>query len=76
MVALTTYLQVMRMNVTEILNTSADRSSALDRHISLLQSHYIRTNERLALIRDQKNDLHALLEQAISEEKNAKSVLE
>lgn len=76
MVSLTAYLQVLRMNVSELLNTDSNRAGALDRHISLLQSHEIRANERLALIRDQKNDLRAMIEQANAEEKAAKSILE
>lgn len=76
MTAINAYVAIIQKDIKEELDHSYNKASTLDRHISLLQSYYIRTNERLVIIRDQKNDLKNLLEQATAEEKAAKQILQ
>lgn len=76
MVAINAYIRVLQTNIVETLKHAYDKQNTLDRHISLLQSHAARTTERLALIRDQKNDLKSLINQSTSDEKSAKQVLQ
>lgn len=76
MLAITAYANVLKMDILEILNTSSNRSAALENHISLLKSYYRKTEEQLSIIRDQKNDIKALAEKTVQEEKEAKNTLQ
>lgn len=76
MLAITAYAGVLKTNIIDMLETSYDRSKALDNHISLLKSYYLKTNDRLAIIRDQKNDLTALLSKSNADQTTAKNTLQ
>ena len=76
MLAITTYANILQIDILQMLNSSSNRATALDNHISLLKSYYLKTQENLSIVRDQKNDLNNILNQTNSAQTNAKGVLQ
>ncbi len=76
MLAINSYANIIQMNIVEELKRTNDRANVLDRHISLLKSYQLKTQEQLSIIRDQKNDLQSLIQQAEATINNSKSTLE
>lgn len=76
MLAISSYAGILKTDIIHLLESANNRTAALDAHISLLKSYFLKTEDRLGIIRDQKNDLNALLSQAKSEQKTAKNLLQ
>lgn len=76
MLAITTYTNILQTDIVNLLNTSTNRSVALDNHISLLKSYHTKTRENISIVRDQKNDLQNILQQTSWIQNEAKWVLQ
>lgn len=76
MLAITTYANILQADIVNLLNTSTNRSVALDNHISLLKSYHTKTRENISIVRDQKNDLQNILQQTSWIQNEAKGVLQ
>lgn len=76
MMAITAYANALKTNIIEMMTNSPNRVAALDNHISLLKSYYIKTQERLSIIAEQKNELKALMTSISDKQKSAKNTLQ
>lgn len=76
MLAINTYANVLKTDILQLLDNSGNRSSVLDNHISLLKSYYHKTESRLQIVREQKNELKALMQKSSSDQSEAKAVLQ
>lgn len=76
MLAIKSYSDTLKKNIIEMMNSSNNRAMVLDNHISLLKSYYLKTEDKLAIIKDQKNDLNALMQKTNSDQANAKTTLQ
>lgn len=76
MIAVTAYANALKTNILELVDSSNNRASALDNHISLLKSYYVKTQDRLAVIADQKAELKAILSESTDAQGGAKTTLQ
>ncbi len=76
MTAITTYANILRTDIIEMLDSSNNRINALDNHISLLKSYYLKTQDRLAIIAEQKRELNDLANQTSNSQTLAKTTLQ
>lgn len=76
MVAITAYANILKTDLINMLDSSGNRASALDNHISLLKSYYLKTQDQLNIIADQKRELQAILSESIDAQKGAKNTLQ
>lgn len=76
MTAITAYTNVVQTDILALLDASSNRTTALDNHISLLKSYYLKTQERLSIIADQKTELKELMANMADTQKTAKNTLQ
>ena len=76
MTAITAYANILKTNIVAMLDTAANRQASLDNHISLLKSYYLKTQERLNIIGEQKNEVQSLLTNATNAQNTAKNTLQ
>ena len=76
MLAVSSYMNILATDIPALLDTSTDRNTAINEHISLLKSYYNRTLERLAVINEQIADLGGIISQSASTTNSAKSVMQ
>lgn len=76
MTAITAYANILKTDIVAMLDTAANRQASLDNHISLLKSYYLKTQERLNIIGEQKNEVQSLLTNATNAQNTAKNTLQ
>ena len=76
MTAITAYANILKTDIVAILDTAANRQASLDNHISLLKSYYLKTQERLNIIGEQKTEVQSLLTNATNAQNTAKNTLQ
>ncbi len=76
MIAITAYANILKTDLTAELNSTNDRATAIDRYTSLLKSYHIKTEDQLSIIRDQKKELQAIINDATARENEAKKTLD
>lgn len=76
MLALQSYLNILKTDILSLLDTSSDRTTALDEHIEILKSYYTSTSERTLLLAEQSRDLQAILISASERTEAAKLAME
>ncbi len=76
MLAISAYVNVLKTDIVGMLDQATDRTRTLDEQIELLKSYYTKTNERLALINEQINDLKGIITSSIEVTNTAKSSME
>jgi hypothetical protein len=76
MAAITAYANILKTDIVAMLDTAANRQASLDNHISLLKSYYLKTQERLNIIGEQKTEVQSLLTNATNAQNTAKNTLQ
>ncbi len=76
MTAITAYANILKTDIVAMLDTAANRQASLDNHISLLKSYYLKTQERLNIIGEQKTEVQNLLANATNAQNTAKNTLQ
>ena len=76
MTAITAYANILKTDIVAMLDTAANRQAGLDNHISLLKSYYLKTQERLNIIGEQKTEVQSLLANATNAQNTAKNTLQ
>jgi hypothetical protein len=76
MTAITAYANILKTDIVAMLDTAANRQASLDNHISLLKSYYLKTQERLNIIGEQKAEVQSLLANATNAQNTAKNTLQ
>ncbi len=76
MLAISAYVNVLKTDIVGMLDQATDRTRTLDEQIELLKSYYTKTNERLALINEQINDLKGIITSSMEVTNTAKSSME
>ena len=76
MLSLQSYLNVLKVDIIALLDETDDRAHALDEHIDILKSYYIRTSERINLLAEQSRDLSVILAAASQTTEAAKKGME
>ena len=76
MLSLQSYLNVLKVDIIALLDEADDRAHALDEHIDILKSYYIRTSERINLLAEQSRDLSVILTAASQTTEAAKKGME
>jgi hypothetical protein len=66
MISINTYLNLLKTDIGSMLDQSIDRTQALDEHISLLKTYFVRTTERMALLESQIADLRNIITESNS----------
>lgn len=76
MLSLQSYVNLLRTDIIGLLDQAEDRTTALDEHIDLLKSYYVRTGDRTALLAEQSRDLSAIILGASQSTLGAKQSME
>ena len=76
MTAITAYANILKTDIVAMRDTAANRQASLDNHISLLKSYYLKTQERLNIIGEQKAEVQSLLANATNAQNTAKNTLQ
>ncbi len=76
MTAITAYANILKTDIVAMLDTAANRQASLNNHISLLKSYYLKTQERLNVIGEQKTEVQSLLANATNAQNTAKNTLQ
>ena len=76
MTAITAYANILKTDIVAMLDTAANRQASLDNHISLLKSYYLKTQERLNIIGEQKTEVQSLLTNATNAQNTAENTLQ
>ena len=76
MTAITAYANILKTDIVAMIDTAANRPASLDNHISLLKSYYLKTQERLNIIGEQKTEVQSLLANATNAQNTAKNTLQ
>lgn len=76
MTAITAYANILKTDIVAMLDTAENRQASLDNHISLLKSYYLKTQERLNIIGEQKTEVQSLLANATNAQNTAKNTLQ
>lgn len=76
MTAITAYANILKTDIVAMLDAAANRQASLDNHISLLKSYYLKTQERLNTIGEQKTEVQSLLTNATNAQNTAKNTLQ
>lgn len=64
MIALQSYVNVLKIDIATMLEESPNRAEALDEHIEILKSYYTKTVDRLAMLREQSSELAQVVSQS------------
>jgi hypothetical protein len=76
MLSMQSYLNVLKTDIVWLLDESENRANALDEHIDILKSYYMRTSERTTLLAEQSRDLQAILTSSSQRTEAAKKAME
>jgi len=76
MIAIQSYVNVLKTDIASLLDQSSDRTKALDEHIEILKSYYTRTADRILLIENQITELNMILTSATQATTVAKTTME
>ena len=76
MTAITAYANILKTDIVAMLDTATNRQASLDNHISLPKSYYLKTQERLNIIGEQKTEVQSLLANATNAQNTAKNTLQ
>ena len=76
MLGVSSYTNILTTDIVNLLDSAADRSTALSEHVSLLKSYYNRTQERLSVISEQIWDLQGIITQSTSTTAGAKTAMQ
>ena len=76
MLAVSSYTNILSVDIVNLLDNTTDRATALNEHISLLKSYYNRTLERLTIIGEQIADLQGMISQSTSTTAGAKTTMQ
>lgn len=61
MIAIQSYVNLLRTDIIALLDQTTDRSVTLDEHIEILKGYYTRAADRLAIIGEQIVELNTIL---------------
>jgi hypothetical protein len=61
MLAMQSYLNVLKIDIATLLEESNDRAESLDEHVDILKSYYTKTIDRLAILEEQSRELTAII---------------
>lgn len=76
MAAVTAYANILQTDILSLLDSSSNRATALDNHISLLKSYYTKTQDRLTVLSEQKSELKEIIAQSQNSQSTAKNTLQ
>lgn len=76
MIAIQSYVNVLKTDIVALLDQATDRTVTLDEHIEILKSYYTKTADRLLLINDQITELNNLLQSTADTTTAAKTIME
>lgn len=76
MAVIQSYVNVLKSDITSILDRATDRTNALDEHIDILKTYYTQTNDRLMLIGEQIAELETILQSSSAVTTTAKNTME
>ncbi len=76
MIAIQSYVNVLKTDIIVLLDRTTDRTVALDEHIDILKSYYTRTADRLSVISEQLTELNGILASATQVSTSAKATME
>ena len=76
MIAIQSYVNVLKTDIVALLDRARDRTVALDEQIDILKSSYIRTADRLSIINEQLAELTTILQWASQTRESAKATME
>ena len=76
MIAIQSYVNVLKTDIVALLDQANDRTTALDEHIDILKSYYTKTSDRLLLINEQISELNNLLKSTNETTSLAKTTME
>lgn len=74
--AIQSYLNVLRIDILSLLANSPDRAKALDEHIELLKSYYLRTLERTNILATQMAELRNIVASTTAQTEAAKATMQ
>lgn len=76
MLAMQSYVNVLKVDIATMLEESNDRASALDEHVEILKSYYTKTAERIAMLREQSAELEKVIGESAVVTEEAKATME
>ena len=76
MIAMQSYLNVLKVDIATMLDESSDRAVALDEHVEILKSYYTKTTERMAMLREQSRELEKAISESSVVTEEAKATME
>lgn len=76
MLAMQSYVNVLKVDIPTMLEESSDRATALDEHIEILKSYYTKTMERMAMLREQSSELQKAINESATITEDAKATME
>ncbi|MDD2694090.1 MAG: hypothetical protein PHY14_04105 [Candidatus Gracilibacteria bacterium] len=76
MIAIQSYVNVLKTDIVALLDQATDRTVTLDEHIEILKSYYTKTADRLLIINDQITELNNLLKSTAETTTAAKTTME
>lgn len=76
MLGVSSYVNVLSIDIPNLLDNAVNRGIVLDEHISLLKSYYNRTLERLSLLNEQIADLRGIIKESSSASDKSKSIMQ
>lgn len=76
MLALQSYVNVLKIDIKTMLEESNDRATTLDEHVEILKSYYTKTNERIAMLREQSTELQRVISESTTLTEEAKANME
>lgn len=76
MVSLRSYLNVLKIDIKWLLDSSENRALVLDEHIDILKSYYTKTFERTTMLTEQSRELTRVIAWARERAEEAKALME
>jgi hypothetical protein len=76
MLALQSYLNVLKIDILALLDEDESRTKNLDEHIDILKSYYVRTSERILVLTEQSRDIRTIIATSAQTTEAAKKAME
>lgn len=76
MLAMQSYVNVLKVDIATMLDESNDRATTLDEHVEILKSYYTKTTERMAMLREQSTELQRAINESAVITEEAKANME
>lgn len=76
MLAIANYVNVLSTDIPNLLDSSTDRATALNEHITLLKNYYNRTLTSLTIVNEQIADLRWIISQQTAKTDDSKSIMQ